>query len=299
MTSTLTPPPAQPGPTPPSGQVPPVPGAPVPPAPGAPVPPRGSSKVIAILAICLGAVLIVGAIVTGVFSALRAAGAGTTETLTADGTAIAGLDIDVAAGELTVRYAGDEVRLEVTGNADDWRLDRDGDTVEVRTVRDWWRGWAFLDDGDVAVLTLPARLENVPLDADLTLSAGSLRADGAFGELGLDLNAGSIEVAGTAQTLDADVNAGRAEIDLADVAEADVRISAGNLTGTLSGAAPDVVAIEVNAGRLDLTLPSVDYDVSSEVSAGEFDAGGLSVDSSSPHRVHADVSAGFARLSSK
>lgn len=282
MTSTITPPP-----------VPPAPGATAP-RPPEPTGPRATARVIAILAIALGAVLIVGTVIVGVFSAVRAA-AQRTETMSTDATGIRDLDIDVAAADFEIVYRGDAVTLEVTGSAEDWHLTRDGDSVVVTTERGWWGGWRMFGEGDVAVLTLPAALERTALDADLSLSAGELRAEGTYGELDLDLSAGSMDLGGTARSLDADVSAGRLSFDLAGVQEADLQLSAGNATGMLAQTAPRELTIEVSAGRLDLTLPDDRYAVTTDVSAGDFE-NGLQVDPGSGNRVAVSVSAGFVGL---
>jgi len=290
VSTTLPPPPLPPAP----GEG--YPYAPQPPQP--PAGPRSSARVVAILAIAFGSVLVVGAVFSGVFSAVRAASQHTeTLTMTADATGIRDLDIDVAAAELTIVFEGDTVSLDVKGNPADWRLDRDGDSLSVHTDRGWWGGWRLFDNGDIAVLTLPATLENVALDADLSLSAGIVRADGRYGALDVNLSAGSIEVGGSADTLQADVSAGRFVFDLDGVTDADLRLSAGAITGEIAGAAPDDVTIDVSAGRVELTLPDEPYVVTSNVSAGEFE-NLLRGDSTSDHRVDVSVSAGFARVGS-
>lgn len=263
-----------------------------PPPPG----PRTSARVIAILAIALGAVLVAGALVTGVFSAARAA-TQRTETLTADARGIRSLDVDVAAADLEIVYGGEEATLTVTGNVADWRLVRDGDGLAVTTQRGWWGSWRPFGDSDRAVLTLPQSLERAGLDADLSLAAGSLRATGAFGDLDLDLSAGAMDVSGSARALETDVSAGRLVFDLADVRDADLQLSAGAANGTLTGSAPQTVTIDVSAGRLDLTLPDVSYAVGSDVSAGEL-RNDLDIDARSDRRVSVSVSAGFVALGS-
>ncbi len=288
MSTTLTPPPLPP--------VPPTALAQVAGTPGGPDGPRASSRVIAILAIALGTTLILGTIAVGVGSAVRAAARGTA-TLTADATGIRDLDIDIAAANLEIVYRGDAVTLDVTGNAGDWHLGRDGESLTVSTDRSWWGPWRLFDEGDVAVLTLPASLENTEIDADLSLSAGQLRTDGTFGELDVDLSAGTIDLGGSARSLDVDVSAGRLQFDLADVGETDLQLSAGSVTGTLTGSAPREVTVDVSAGRLELTLPDETYAVTSDVSAGDFQ-NRLRVDAGSAHRVSVEVSAGFVGLHS-
>lgn len=270
-----------------------------PPAPQSPQAPpqgpRGSARVIAILAITLGVVLIAGTVVLGVLSSARGGGASGSGELTADATGIRSLDVDVAAADLTVVFSGDEVQLDVTGNVDDWRLTRDEDSLRVSTSRSWWGSWGLFDQADRAVLTLPASLESTALDAEFSLSAGHLRADGRFDDLGIDLSAGDIDVSGSARNLDADVSAGRLVLDLDSVDEADIHLSAGNIAGALTGTAPTETGIDVSAGRLDLTIPDETYAVRSDVSAGTFD-NGLRVDAGSRNTITVSVSAGFAGL---
>lgn len=287
MTTIVPPPPA---PSTPGGSTP----APTPP-PHAPRGPRTSARVIAILAIALGAALVLGTMAVGALGVLRTA-ARHTETLTTDAAGIRQLDIDVADTQLRVVYAGDAVTLVVTGSAADWKLRRDGESLEVRTDRLLWRG-AWFGEGDDAVLTLPRSLEDTAIDADLSMSAGALSITGTYRELGLELNAGSIGVKGSAEQLHADVSAGRLTFDLDGADTADLQLSAGDIAGTLTGAAPTDVTLDASAGRLDLTLPKATYAVTSDVSAGQL-KNSLDVDPTSPRRVAVDVSAGFVALRS-
>lgn len=267
---------------------------PQPPQPAAPRPARRSSaRVVAILAIIFGGVLIVGTVFSGIFSIVRAS-ALTTETFTADAAGISELDVDIAGANLTVRY-GDEATLAVDGAAADWRFERDGDALRVTNDQPWWRGWRW-GAADHAVLTLPRSLERTALEADLSLSGGELTADATFGELDLELAAGAMDVSGSARTVTVDGSAGRITLDLADVTSAELSLSAGELTGALTGAAPDSLSVDVSAGRIDLTLPDEAYAVSSDVSAGNF-RHTLTVDPVSRRTVDAQVSAGAVVLS--
>ncbi|WP_455132409.1 hypothetical protein [Microbacterium aurum] len=91
-TTPLTPPPVAGPPTTPGS-----PGSPgAPGGPGRP-PRRTTARVIAILAIVVGGILILGTVTAGIFSAVRAATL-RTETFTADATGIAALDIDISGG---------------------------------------------------------------------------------------------------------------------------------------------------------------------------------------------------------
>lgn len=254
-----------------------------------PTPPRRTSAtVVAVIAIALGAVLVVGAVTTALFAALRS-GAVRTETFSADAAGLTGFDVDVSGADLEIVYGDtDEVQLTVEGTPADWRLDRDGDELSIRTDRGWFGRWGFgSEDGDQAILTLPVSLERRGLDAALSLAAGSISAEGSFGELELDLSAGAIDVAGTARDLDVDVSAGRATLDLTDVDSADLRVSAGALEGRLTGSAPTETTVDVAAGRVDLGLPDAPYRVTTDVSAGEFDN---RLDTSPTARSHVAVS---------
>ena len=283
MTSTLTPP--------------------VPPHPDAPTPPpaqRGSSKVVAILAIVLGGVLILGTVLSASLSAVAAAGV-RNETLTADVRGVTSLDVDVAAAEMTVAFADvDEASLDVTagGGAGDWELRRDGDELVVTSDRSWWRGWrlfGWFGDDARATLTLPETLEGPDLEATLHVGSGSLAADGAFGDLELDISAGDLRVDGSAARVDLGVDAGRARIDLADVREAEIDLSAGSVEGRLAGTAPASLDVQVDAGSLDLRVPEGQYAVASDVSAGSF-RHELDTSPTAANRITVSVAAGSVRL---
>lgn len=289
MTTTLTPPPVPPAP---------------PSDPGAtglvsPQPParRPASRVVAILTIVLGVALILGALGTSVLAAIGSSQRGTSGTLTADATDIQSLKVDVAAADLTVVYGGESVVLDVNGAAGDWRVRREGAALVVTTQRTWWSALRPFSESDTAVLTLPRSLEGAALDANLSLSAGALRADGDFGRLDVTVSAGAMNLSGRASTLDADVSAGRLVFDLARVDTARLKLSAGSVDGSLTGSAPSAVSVDLSAGRLALVLPDDRYAVSSDASAGDIE-NRLRVDSTSPHRITVGVSAGYVSLRS-
>ena len=156
MTTTLTPPPlppqsgqpAQPGHTPPSER-------------------RSSSRVVAIIAICLGAVLVLGTVVTGVISIIRTAAVHTT-TLTASIDGIRALDIDARAADVDIVY-GDvaEATLRVVGSQGDWVFERQGDTLVVSSDRQWWGRWGWFREGDDVTLTLPTGTRGLDADFDV------------------------------------------------------------------------------------------------------------------------------------
>ncbi|ALJ21580.1 DUF4097 family beta strand repeat-containing protein [Microbacterium sp. No. 7] len=286
MSTTLTPPPQHPvGPQPPAGAQP-------------PAPRRESARVISILAIVVGCVLIAGAIVSGVFSALRVASSDE-RTLTASADGIAALDVDLSTGDMLVAYGDvEEATLVVRGTGtDDWRLTRDGDTLTVRTDRSWWTGWRLWGgaENEHAALTLPQRYAETPLDAEFSLSAGQITAEGRYGSLDIDMSAGLVTVEGTARELDAHLSAGRLDLELADVRTAEVEVSAGLVQGRITGTQPDAVAIDLSAGSVELVLPNGTYAVSSDVSAGGFDHT-LNTSPSASARIDVSVSAGHVVL---
>lgn len=292
MSTTMLPPGAQtppPPPVPPAGR----------PEPEPPRQTRSASRVIAILTIALGAAIVLGALASAAFSTIATA-AMRTETRTVEAAGISDLDVDVDAASLRIEFADvAEATLEVTSGegAGAWTLERDGDELTVASPRRVWLGWftrAFADETR-ATLTLPSELSGSDLDAALALSAGDLAVDGEFGELEIEVGAGSLSVTGTARSLSTELSAGDADIDLADVAEADFQISAGTVDSRLTGAAPRSVIVGVSAGNLDLTLPSGAYDVRSEVSAGEFD-NGLQTESGARNQVDVRVSAGSVTI---
>ncbi|MCR2792110.1 hypothetical protein NQ156_03435 [Microbacterium sp. zg.Y625] len=259
MSTTLTPPPGpQPSPVTP------------PPAPSR----NGAGRVVAIIAIVVGAVVLIGAVATGVIGSIVRASGSSDERIVVDATGVDALDVEVSAGDVRVVFTDtDEAVLDVTADAGAgrWTLAREGDELVVRSPQRWFGGWWFYDGPTRVVLELPESLQDAALDAKLTLSAGSLDVDGDFGTLDLEVNAGELTLAGAAAEVAASVNAGRADLEIADVATADLDVSAGGLKAVFTGDAPDDVAIDVSAGSLDLAVPSGAYRVASDVSAGGLD----------------------------
>ncbi len=286
MTTDLTPPPSAPAP--PAGT-----DSPGPESPGT----RGSSTVIAVLVIVLGALIVFGTIIGAVFSTIRAAAVSTDSRAVA----VSGVDtlsIELNAGSLTVEYADvDEAELEVTApfGGDRWSLERDGDTLTVSSPRwEWGMGWVFGGSGS-AVLLLPDDLEG--LDAELQMAAGSFHADGEFGAVGLSVGAGEVDLAGAAEDLTIDLSAGRATLDLADVDTADLTVSAGSMDAALTGSQPSDIRAEVSAGSLNLVVPEGSYDVTSDVSAGNL-RNSLGSDPGADSTISVNLSAGQVSLRS-
>ncbi|WP_127820128.1 DUF4097 family beta strand repeat-containing protein [Microbacterium sp. CPCC 204701] len=283
---------------------------PPPPAPGTPAPPPApasdGARAVAIVAIVLGAVVLGVTVVSAVVGTIASASVHTsTRTVAVAG--VDDVDLDASAGVVRVEFGDvDEAELEVTSSwgSERWRFERDGDTLEIASPdRSGWLGWFgwgwsgwFGDRSGDAVLRLPSSLEGV--DADMSLSAGDLVADGTFGELDVSLGAGSFDIAGAARSVSAEVSAGRGELDLEDVGEANLSVSAGSLDARLSGTQPDSVEVDVSAGSLKLTVPDGDYAVQSDVSAGGFD-NGIGSDPRATRTIHVEVSAGEAVLRSE
>jgi len=296
MNAMLTPPPvgpASPAPAPQGSS--PQPAGPT--GPGS----RGSAgRVISVVAIVVGSLVLVGAVVPTIRGAIAEA-TRTTEVLTADVTGVTGLELDGAAAHVTLDFSDvDEARLSLEGVRGDWRMERDGDELVVRSGDGFfgggWGDWGVFGRSEAderVVLTLPSSLRG--MDADLSLGAGELIADGEFGALDIDLGAGSVDVTGSADHLSVDMSAGSAELDLAGVRDAELSLAAGSLTGQLTGRAPDRVDLDVSAGELDLTLPDEAYAVTQDVTAGQFD-NGLTVDPGSDHVITVEVSAGRVSL---
>lgn len=275
------------------------------PAPEAPAPastPRSGdtgrssgATAVMILTAVVGGMALLG---SGATAAVAATGTlvassteGTDAVQSADASGIQNLDLDVDAGNMRIEFGDvEEATLAVTNSRGPaWTLERDGDTLVVRSPEfefGWWFGSWFGDDQS-AVLTLPTGLRESALDAELTLDAGSLDVVGDFGDLDITVNAGALDVEGAASSLTIDMSAGRADATLDGVDRADLTVAAGDLNVELTGRAPSQTTIDVSAGSLDLTVPDESYTITQDVSAGSLDA---KVDQASGTRRMIDVS---------
>lgn len=255
-------------------------------------PRRAAPRVIAILTASLGCVVVIGALWSGAAPTVAASFDRSDQRQTAVGGA-SELDINVSVAEMTIRFDDvDDVSLDVRdAGGGEWTLRTDDDALVVRSPDTPFFGWGRGNGS--ATLTLPRELEGA--DAVIRLGAGSLTADGEFGELDVEVGAGEMLLVGTARTLSAEIGAGRADLDLDGVTEADFDVSAGAMIARLDGAAPRDVQIAVSAGSLELTLPDEEYDVASDVSAGDFD-NGLRTRTGAANQISAEVSAGDLRL---
>ena len=296
----LTPPPAATGGA-PTGAAPSGGG----PSGSAPREPRGSGgRAAAIAVAAFGGVVLLAAGGNAAFAAVHDVSAAArsesadTQSVSVDG--IESLRVDAGLSSVTARFGDvDEATLEVTGSrTGDWRLERDDDELVVRSpdhAFGWWFGGNWFGDDETVMLTLPESMEGADLDAEFSLSAGSLDIEGAYGEVDIEVGAGGFSMEGSATSVDADISAGRADLVLSDVDEADFTVSAGKLVAEFANTAPRAVTIDVSAGSLELTLPDETYDLSQNVSAGSLD-NGLDTSKDSRNRIDATVSAGSAVL---
>lgn len=216
-----------------------------------------------------------------------------------DVTGIDGIELDVSASDVRVRF-GDvsEAELSVTnGRGPAWTLERDDDDLIVRSPSSpfgWWFGGWFGADERV-VLTLPMELRDKGLDGSFSLSAGSLDLEGQYDELSVDLSAGDLTIDGSAVSLDVEVNAGGADILLDGVTDAEFGVSAGDVAVELTGTAPRETSIDVSAGSLDLTMPDAEYNISQDVSAGTLE-NGLPHSTQAKRSIDVTLSAGTVTL---
>lgn len=218
--------------------------------------------------------------------------------MSADVAGIRSVEVDVSASELIVEF-GDVKQAELSvENAvgGGWVLDRKGDELIVRAPdRFGWSFGSWFDGGGRVTLTLPESLESDRIDLDVELSAGAASIFGDYGDLDATLGAGELSVDGSSTSVDANVSAGSADLRLDGVREAELTVSAGDLTAELTGTALEDVSIDVSAGDLTLLVPNDTYNVMSDVSAGDF-THDLKTSSSSTRVIDVTVSAGSAEV---
>lgn len=244
-------------------------------------------------------------LVTGTSAAVAAFGAqagssgSVASAMSLDTNGITGVEVHASAADFSIAY-GDvsEARLDATGpRSDQWSLRRDGRDLVVdspRGIFGFCFGWCPPAEQTV-VLTLPHALESERIDLDVSLGAGALTAEGAFGELGLELSAGRMMVSGSARAVNLEMSAGNFTGELRDVSEASFSISAGSAEAELTGTAPWATDLEVSAGSLELTLPDEAYRVNTDISAGNLD-NQLRTDPNASHLIEAEISAGRITL---
>lgn len=247
----------------------------------APTPPqRTSARAVAIVAIVIGAVVLLSGIAVPVTAMaigytrgpVSVSGNGD-RMLTATVEGASTVRTDVAGGSLQVRF-GDvtEAELEITGSwfVSEWSLTRSGNAIVVRSPRDLINVWPLPGNriGE-ATLTLPEHSRGI--DADLKIAGGDFSLEGTVGDIEMRLAGGNADIEGTADSIVVEASAGNIEMDLADVDQADLSLSAGSIEAELSGDQPSDIRVFVTAGSLELTVPAGDYWVTDQVTAGSFD----------------------------
>lgn len=249
---------------------------------------------ITVVLAAVGGVILVGtgasAVAAGAMQLSRGEDSSTTDT-----TGVSAVDVQVSEADLTVRF--DDVaaaQLETSGPyADEWRFEVQGDELIVETPTErWWSFGGGWPAGSRATLVLPMSLSGV--DADLSLDAGSLSADGDFGDLVVDVSAGSLMLDGSADALEVDLSAGSADVTLDGVRRASYTLSAGRIESELL-AVPAETIIDVSAGSLVLFLPDEEYLVERDVAAGSLESD-LSESPDARNRIDATLSAGSIEL---
>lgn len=267
---------------------------------------RTTRSTVVVATAIVGGLALTGAGASWALAAVQDVASGpTTGSATADGTGLAGLDLDIGGAKVTVEF-GDvaEPRLTTSGPAAErWTIRRDDGDLVVKSPRRYFGfgdglclPWCFDDrNAREAVLTLPRALDGGALDADISLGAGSVHVFGGFDDLDVEIGAGDARVDGGARTFSLSIGAGDAEIALADVEDADFDIASGRAGVELTGAAPSNVDIEVSVGELDIALPNVPYRVDSRVTMGDL-RNELRVDPTSSRQVRVEVSVGDVAL---
>lgn len=288
---------------------------PNPPTPTAPTAPAGRrSNWVFITTAIVGGVVLVGAIGAAAlsgFAAITKPSNESPQSLTADASDMKKIEVDASAAHVSIdchrdgAHADELAVLTASEGVQRWYLHMDRDTLRVGAERGpfgWFGNLNLFGLGawepQTVSISLPEEAcVNSSLNADFDLSSGRLVAEGVYDALTLEVSAGEARVGGAARTVNADVSAGSAHLELSDVVDARLQVSAGGLFGEFDGAAPDRVRVDVSAGELDLALPDAHYLVASDVAAGNFDnllrTGGGTAGN---HQIEVDVSAGKVTL---
>lgn len=267
----------------------------------APRPPRGALTAITIAAAIMGGGALVTVGGTSAFAAMHQVSTGSgsmRSSSTVDASGLTTLKVDVGRGDATIRFGDttDAIMIVNGQDAGDWTMRREGDVLRVERPNasfGWWIGAWFGQDPQMT-LTLPRQLEG-ELTVDLQLDAGSLTAEGRFDTLSTTVNAGALTVDGGAKAVTTRISAGSATLRLQDVTTADLSMSAGDMSATITGSQPSLVRLDVSAGSMDVGVPSGRYALSKDSSAGTIDSR-IQTDPSSSHRVQASLSAGSITL---
>ncbi len=205
--------------------------------------------------------------------------------------------IDTSGAQFSLQFDDvSQVVLEGQGaTRGDWVLEQSGETLNVRAKQQWCFFWCPGSYG-VVTLTLPNELAKGNVGLDVSLSGGAFSGVGDFGEVDIDIAAGSVDVQGSASALNLDLSAGYVKVDLADVTESRVNVSAGRAVVGLTGTPPLALDLRVSAGSVEVFVPHAVYRVESNVLAGSFD-NGLYMSQSSKNVIDVEVSAGSLAIS--
>ncbi|QAB16544.1 hypothetical protein Leucomu_00075 [Leucobacter muris] len=208
-------------------------------------------------------------------------GSGAAEELRAPVTGITGLEIEASASSFTLEFGDvDEAVLVVERDTDrtgKWTMRQDDDELVVERAQGSRTGGCLFGCADrggreIVTLTLPTSLgEGGRLSGDLRVAAGELLAVGEFADLDLEVSAGNLVFTGAATELDLGVQAGRAEVEAADVRDAQIEVEAGEAVVRLTGSAPALVDLQADAGSADVRLPEGEYRLDVRGELGKID----------------------------
>ncbi|MBP6685799.1 MAG: DUF4097 family beta strand repeat protein [Leucobacter sp.] len=273
-------------------------------------PPSSGRRGIAIATAVVGGVVLLGLGASAAFAMAASSQRADAQTAEAsnlapiDATGITGLDLNVGVADLRLEYGSvNEATLTATGgSADRWEFSRDGDELVLRAPKSN-SGFCFFGvcpstrgQHVTATLTLPQSFATQPLDADITVGVGSVRADGSFGELDVQVDAGDAHINGTATDLDLVIGMGTFEGEITGAGTVDAEVSLGDLALVLRGDPPRDVTLKVSAGSIDLAVPAGIYDVTHSRTSGSID-NELTMAAGAPNRISAKVDLGDITLS--
>lgn len=269
-----------------------------PPQPVTPQHPRSSRNTVGIILAIFGGVILVVVLLSLVFRVITVPQSSQGQQVNTNIQGITAIDLDMSAGELTIEYGEvSGVQLDITNPRGDWRMDRTGDTLVIRSPKKpffFFFGFNGWERHERVILTLPAALEG-KLDAKLSLSAGSITSHADFKSLDVDLSAGYIEIAGEMSQFSGEVSAGDLRGELSNVTKAELDVSAGSSELRFTGSAPEELEIDLTAGDATVILPDVVYDVRADRTAGDIITN-VRTERGSKHFIDVTVTAGSVTL---
>ena len=155
---------------------------PEPPAPPSPEPRRsGATKPIMIIIAVVGAIALVGILVTTLFTSIIGLSSQGSSTDSSYQRGNGGLNSNAGRGGYSVRRRRSGY-LNATGSMRMVGINRDGDVLAINAPDQWWSWcWFNCDDTHVTV-TLPQELNDGSLNAEMDLNAGQLNVSGSFND---------------------------------------------------------------------------------------------------------------------